>query len=285
MAKTKKKAAKKGTKRAAKKTGEVNKKTAKKKTPKKKIAQKPVVKKTVTKKSPKKTAKKAVANKALKRAKKRPAQATTSRTRRTKAPARKKKAAPVTQRPLAPQQLATPPVDATIVPPTPAEMLLALAKLLLDKPEYHQDVRLAIDSPNDYVDTFAEELALRGIDQAVPSLPWIALTDGLARHGALVQLDWKFEPDELSAALDQLPIMPQGREQLQGMVGYSTSEEGLAAVGDRLLAAGLALITVDNNETEDSFPIAVINAADVAPAQRLASELGLGNIRQWSSST
>jgi hypothetical protein len=286
MSKAKKKPAKKtAKKRAPQSPRAVTKKAAKKKTPKKaakKVAKRKAVKKVtakkVVKKTAKKAAKKAAVKKGVKRAKKRPAAAAATRRVATKKPSARKRAAPQVE-----GSLATPPVEATIVPATPAETLLALAKLLLDKPQYHQDVQLAIDSPNDYVDSFAEELALRGIDGAVPSLPWIALTDGLARHGALVQLDRNFEPDELTMALDQLPISPPGREQLKGMVGYSTAEEGLAATGDRLLAAGLALITVDNKEVEDSFPVAAMNASDVPQAQRLAGELGLGSIRQWSS--
>jgi chemotaxis protein histidine kinase CheA len=271
---SKKKAAKKTAKKRTIKKKIATKKSATKKAVKRKVATKKSAKKKSVKRKATKATRKATTKKSAKRVTKRVAP---KRTTKKKAPARKK-VAPETATPMMAQQ-----PEVMTVPATPAETLLELAKRLHDNPKFLEDVRLAIESPNDYVESFAGELEDRGIEEAVPSLPWIALTDGLARYGALTFLDWKFGPDDLTTALDQLPIPPEGREQLKGMVGYSTSEEGLAAAGDRLLAAGLALVTVDNNEVEDNFPIAVIKAADVAPAQRLAGELGLGSIRQWSS--
>jgi hypothetical protein len=70
---------------------------------------------------------------------------------------------------------------------------------------------------------------------------------------------------------------------LGALPGYNESTDGLQLVGDRLLAAGLALVTIDNNEVEDAFPIAVIENAKIEEAQRLAGALGLGTIQRWSS--
>lgn len=264
-AKTKKKSAKKSpaakgsTKKAAKKTAKKAAKRSARKVPKKAPAKKAALKKAASKKS--------VAKKASPK----------------KAAPKKKAKAPVARRPELPLGARAAPVPSpTITPESPDAILLALAGLLLDDPQYHEDVRLAVESPQDYVETFADELTERGITEPQPHLPWVALTNGLSQRNSLVPLDRNFEPDDLSEALETLVGKRKGID-LSGLPGYDDSAGALRTVGDRLQAAGLALVTVDSNKEEDTFPLAIISEAHVEEAQRLAASLGLGTIRRWSS--
>jgi hypothetical protein len=65
--------------------------------------------------------------------------------------------------------------------------LLPLAELLLpDDATLKQEVDLAIKQPAHYVSRFQERLRRRGIGEAVPALPWLALIDGLQARGRVV---------------------------------------------------------------------------------------------------
>lgn len=244
-----------------------------KKVAKKAPASKPVAKKATPKtvqKSAQKTAKKVV----TKVAKKAPRKA---------APPKKvaPPATPVAELPLGAR--AAPLPTPAITPESPDAVLLALAQLLLDDAEYLDDVRLAVTAPEEYAATHADELKLRGVDGIPPNLPWLALTNGLRQRDALVPLADKFEPDDLAYALDTLLSNRSEKVDLAGLPGYDHSAAALQAVGDRLAAADLALVTIGNHEAAATFPVAILPAARVAEAQRLAATLGLGSIRRWSS--
>lgn len=269
-----KKALKKATKKAAKKSPAVKAVKATKKAAPKKAVKKAAAKKAVSKPvaAPKKAAKKA-------------------------APKAAKKAA-ATAKPVAP--VATPPVETPVAaaptpafapmptpvatPESPEATLLEIARLIYDKPAFHEEVRLAVEHPEEYVERFFEDLAERNISSPIPSLPWIALIDSLRRHDALVALDWTFEPDELVEGLTAV-LEARGERPINVALteGYSEGTEALQMLGDRLLEAGLALVTIDSAEPEDAFPVTVIDADAVEAAARLAMQLGLGSIQRWSS--
>jgi hypothetical protein len=277
-------------KASQKKAVKTAKKLAEKKAPKKPAQAskktQPKTAKAVKKSAKKKVVKKAAKKKPAKKAPaiKRPAKKVAKKPVKKAAP-RKKAIAPPAPPPELPEGARAAPIPepANVTPGSPSEVLLALAKVLLDDEQYHDDVRLAAEAPHEYVDKFSDALSDRGLDAPTPHLPWIALTDGLSERDALVQLDWKFEPSDLSEAMTTLLRRRTEAVDLTALPGYGESTEGLQSVGDRLLAAGLALVTVGNKEVEDAFPIAVLENEKVPEAQRLASALGLGSIQRWSS--
>ena len=290
-ARTPQKAAKTATKKSAK--------SAKKAT-KKKAATKAATKPAVTKKAaPKKAApKKAVKKATAKKAASKPVAAPKKAAKKA-APKAAKKAATVAAKPEAPA--AAPPVETpvaaaapapslapiptpVVTPDSPDATLLEIARLLYDKPAFHAEVRLAVEHPEEYVERFLEDLEQRNISSPVPTLPWIALIDSLRRHDALVALDWTFEPDELTEGLTAvLEVRGERPINVELTEGYSESTEALQMLGDRLLEAGLALVTIDSAEPEDAFPVTVIDADAVDAAAQLAMQLGLGSIQRWSS--
>lgn len=295
---TKKKAATKAvtkpaaTKKAAKKAAKsaVAKKTLKKAT--KKAAKKaPAVKsaKATKKTAPKKAVKKATAKKATSKPVAAPKKAAKKAAKKVAAVATKPEA-PVAVPPVETPAAAAPapalaPIPAPVATPdSPDATLLEIARLLYDKPAFVDEVRLAVEHPEEYVERFAEDLSERNISSPIPSLPWIALIDSLRRHDALVSLDWTFEPDELSEGLTAV-LEARGERALNVELteGFSESTEALQMLGDRLLEAGLALVTIDSAEPEDAFPVTVIDADAVENAARLALQLGLGTIQRWSS--
>lgn len=302
---TKKKAATKAatkpvaTKKAAKKAAKsaVAKKALKKAT--KKAAKKaPAVKavKATKKAAPKRAVKKATANKAVSKPVAKPVAAPKKAAKKAapkaakKAAAKAKPAAPVAAPPVetpvaaAPTPALAPIPTPFVTPESPDATLLEIARLLYEKPAFHEEVRLAVEHPEEYVERFFEDLEQRNISSPIPSLPWIALIDSLRRHDALVSLDWTFEPDELSEGLAAV-LEARGERPINVELteGYSESTEALQMLGDRLLEAGLALVTIDSAEPEDAFPVTVIDADAVDAAAQLAMQLGLGSIQRWSS--
>ncbi len=304
---TKKKAATKAatkpavTKKAAKKAAKsaVAKKALKKATKKsaKKVAKKaPAVKavKASKKAAPKKAVKKAAAKKAVSKPVAAPKKASKKAAPKAakKAAAKAKPAAPAAAPPVETPPAAAPapapalaPIPTPVATPdSPDATLLEIARLLYDKPAFHEEVRLAVEYPEEYVERFSEDLGERNISSPVPTLPWIALIDSLRRHDALVALDWTFEPDELTEGLTALlEVRGERPINVELTEGFSESTEALQMLGDRLLEAGLALVTIDSAEPEDAFPVTVIDADAFDAAAQLAMQLGLGSIQRWSS--
>lgn len=282
---------KKGTKKASALKA-AKKKAVKKKAAKNTAGKKAPVKKTKTAKAKKKLAKKtAVVKRSTQKSVSKPTKKGTKKavTRTAKkqavrkaAPQRKKPTVAQVELPLGAR--AAPLPRPIVTPDSPEAVLLSLAQLLLGDEEYHAEVQLAASSPEEYLAQFAEEMQLHGAPSTPPPhLPWIALTEGLRQRDALVRLHEKFEPDDLSFALDTLLKEHADRVDLTGLPGYDDGAAALQMIGDRLLAADLALITLRNNNDRATHAVAVVPADRIAEAQRLAARLGLGTIEHWST--
>jgi hypothetical protein len=164
--------------------------------------------------------------------------------------------------------------------------LLELARYLLpDDPSFAEQVRLAVDRPDAYLEQYAEQLGNRGIDEVIPHLPWIALVDGLDARDAMREIDWKSDIEDVLWNLDQLaalrPMRPDRWDELQDEDGDERlPEETLPLIGQRLLGEGLALATIDIDS--DSYVMIVLPASKLKEAEQLAELAGYGSITQWS---
>ncbi len=163
------------------------------------------------------------------------------------------------------------------------DRLLAFSRLISKDTTLISEVQLAENQPLNYLSQFSERLRERGIDSTVPELPWLALVDGLARRGQLVELDWKDNPEELiAAAMDLLKGHPDF-EDLASKLTTTTPfidediEEFLPQLNQKLLLFDVQLIWLDIDS--DSYPITVLPTKTLEEAKRFAHESGYGNLK------
>ena len=142
-----------------------------------------------------------------------------------------------------------------------------------------KQLSLVLRDPVAYQQEFAEELAERGIEAALPvqELRDVALIDALLSEELLWEADWKDSVDDLTYGLNET-LTQQGRaERLAGptLVRRATNgPEALDALQDALEPLGLALVllTLDS----DSHALSVVADAQAEQARQLAKELGFG---------
>lgn len=138
---------------------------------------------------------------------------------------------------------------------------------------------LVLRDPATYQEQYAEELAERGIEAALPAqeLRDMALIDALISEDLLWENDWKDDAAEMADGLNEILsqqkrgfALPTGT--LAG--GQRQGPEALDALQDALeiKALTLVLFTLDS----DSYPLSVVADAQAEEARRLAKELGFG---------
>jgi len=142
------------------------------------------------------------------------------------------------------------------------------------------------DDPDAYLAQYEDEWQERGIDEAHPDLPWIALADGLRARGWTREIDWKTAIEDILWTLDELaPPQPPNPDRWEGLTDEEAEddrvpEETLPLAGRRLLAEGLALAT--NDIDSDGYLLIVLPADRLEEAQRLAKRAGYGTIAHWA---
>ena len=138
---------------------------------------------------------------------------------------------------------------------------------------------LVLKDPAAYQAEYAEELAERGIEGALPAqeLRDVALIDALLSEELLWEADWKDPVAELAYGLNET-LAQQGRgERLaeQTFTGRATAgPEALDALQEALEPLGLALVllTLDS----DSHALSVVAEAQAEEMRQLAIQLGFG---------
>ncbi len=136
---------------------------------------------------------------------------------------------------------------------------------------------LALRDPAAYQEEYAEELAERGIDAALPAqeLRDVALIDGLLGEELLWEADWTDPVADLAYGLNET-LAQQGRaERLseQSFAGRATTgPEALDALQEALEPLGLALVLLPLDS--DSHALSVVAEAQVEELRRLAQQLG-----------
>jgi hypothetical protein len=138
-----------------------------------------------------------------------------------------------------------------------------------------QRLALVLRDPTAYQAQYAEELAERGIETALPAqeLRDVALIDALLSEDLL----WECDPqDPLADTAEGLSdILAQQRRPARVRVASirgASGPEQLDTLQDALEALGLALmlLTLDS----DSYPLSLVADAQAEEARRLAKELG-----------
>ncbi|GGP45706.1 DUF6630 family protein [Streptomyces sindenensis] len=153
--------------------------------------------------------------------------------------------------------------------------LAGIASLLAPAhPDVAEEVLRAHDSPEDYVNAFADRLDGRGIDEPVDDLAWIALVDALAAHGLLAEFDWKEDPQEIRARLRQLESRPAVDPWVLFEAGTTAlpTDAYLDACGRRYRESGAALAVLDIDS--DCYPVVGLPAARADELTALAARAG-----------
>jgi hypothetical protein len=77
-------------------------------------------------------------------------------------------------------------------------------RLMPEDPSLEDEVHLALTDPVTFANRFAERLADRGIADPDELDPWVsAFVDGLIERRRATAVDWKSEPDKVTAAIDE----------------------------------------------------------------------------------
>ncbi|MEV6824023.1 hypothetical protein [Amycolatopsis sp. NPDC051102] len=154
------------------------------------------------------------------------------------------------------------------------DALVAVAGLLAPGvPEVAARAASACDDPDGYLVEHADRLDERGIDEAGPELPWIALVDALDDHRLLAEVDWKEDPGEIAGQLQALRSAPAAAELWAslGRIELAT-HEFLRAAGERLRARGTALAVLDIES--DCYPLVLLPAERADELVALAAAAG-----------
>ncbi|MVN77920.1 hypothetical protein GO988_16440 [Hymenobacter sp. HMF4947] len=136
---------------------------------------------------------------------------------------------------------------------------------------------LVLREPAAYQSQFAEELAERGMEAALPpqELRDVALIDALLSEDLLWESDYQDPASDTAEGLNDI-LEHQGRSErlrLPPSVARSAGgPEALDALQDALEPLGLALVllTLDS----DSYPLSLVAEGHAEDARRLAKELG-----------
>lgn len=159
-----------------------------------------------------------------------------------------------------------------------AKLYELVETLAPDDPTLLEEVRLAVDDPAGYVRRFRERLTLRGISKPEPGLPWIALVDGLAERGRLVEFDWREDPGAIMDGLDD--VLGEDSLDWDSIITEDEKElpcdDFLHLVGRRLRDRRLALVCIDIQA--DCYPVLAVPIERLEKVQRLALATGYGRI-------
>ncbi len=147
------------------------------------------------------------------------------------------------------------------------------------------EVKLAIEQPTHFAAQFRGNLSGRGIYEPRPSLPWIALIDGLIERNCCREIDWKEAPKDVMAAIDDLlPDQPHGPNRwtwvdLQTWDNSST-EDFLDVIAHHLHDEGKVLAYLDHDS--DSFALIILEPSRFRESEYLARQAGYGELVPWS---
>ena len=136
---------------------------------------------------------------------------------------------------------------------------------------------LVLHDPGAYQAQFAEELAERGIETALPpqELRDMALIDALLSEDLAWESDWKDPAADIAEGLNEVLAQQKRGVRLQLAAVARLSQPGpeqLDTVQDALEQLGLALVlfTLDS----DSFPLGVVADAQAEDVRNQAQALG-----------
>ncbi|MFD0863744.1 hypothetical protein ACFQ1M_16130 [Sungkyunkwania multivorans] len=165
--------------------------------------------------------------------------------------------------------------------------IVELAKLMTEDLFVHQEVLLSINEPEEYVLSFENDLANRGIEKPAANLPWIALVDGLRKRSLLFELDWKANLDDILDTCFELlkehPEYDEILEDLSLLEDYNIiedAEESLLFINGILILYGVQVVVIDLNS--DSLPLMLLPIYRIEEAMSLANSAGYGALKLYS---
>jgi hypothetical protein len=158
---------------------------------------------------------------------------------------------------------------------------VALCHFLLPQdPSLATEVSVAITRPDAYLSQFGGRLAERGTFEPIPTLPWIALLDGLIARGRLVEVDWRDGPENVMHYIGRLLPPPLLRDDRWTWVDTTIWEEAVTedfvkAIGARLGEQGVVLGCFQCAWfPSDAYALMVVDDERFPTARRLAQEFG-----------
>ena len=138
------------------------------------------------------------------------------------------------------------------------------------------EVQQALTAPAQYLARFDDDLASRGIEEAIGVTPWLALVDGLQRRNQNTELDWKLNMGDLVWALRLLNTVQHNEPLLKALKTLekrdTTGHDALEEAGALLKQQGFSLVTLDIDS--DSYPLSILKSAAVEPIAALAQRAG-----------
>lgn len=169
------------------------------------------------------------------------------------------------------------------------DKLLQLAQELLpDEPSLVEEIKLAVSSPQEYVNQFKTRLRYRSIYKPKPDLPYIALLDGLIERYYLAEVDWKCEAEDVMWNIDNIlarkEVEPEQWKRWDWAEGAEWDEvatgDFIKAAAKWLLERGLVLTTF--NLSSDSYPLIVVPVSEFDKLKELTKQTGYGKLEDWS---
>ncbi|GAB3636495.1 hypothetical protein GCM10027422_20850 [Hymenobacter arcticus] len=134
---------------------------------------------------------------------------------------------------------------------------------------------LVLRDPAAYQGQYAEELAERGMEAALPAqeLRDVALIDALLSEDLLWESDYQDPAAEIAEGLNDI-LEHQKRPERLRVAAAGKGPEALDALQEALEPLGLALVllTLDS----DAYPLSVVAEAQAEETRQLAQELGFG---------
>jgi len=163
------------------------------------------------------------------------------------------------------------------------QYLLDLCELFTNDATLQQEVRLAYEQPQQYLQQFKNKLEERGIEEPIETLAWIALVDGLQRRDLLQELDWKDDPEDAIAVVEDLTQEHQNQQKIHNTLSKlepllnDDIEEFLPTINFVLKQYDIKLVWLDIDS--DSYPLTLLPFKELANAKELANKVGFGMIK------
>ena len=166
------------------------------------------------------------------------------------------------------------------------EVLLSLSKLLApgDDGSLQQALTLAVNEPAAYLRTHPETAERGFVEADTPSLPWLALVDGLLARGHAMEVDHRTDMEEVQWNLSKVKnysrFSPKTRAWMESVSKMEGGGECLRALAPHAAADGLVIAVMDIDS--DSYVTLILGRDDYAKATALAAKAGyiLKDIRE-----
>ncbi|MBP1995526.1 DUF6630 family protein [Paenibacillus eucommiae] len=141
------------------------------------------------------------------------------------------------------------------------------------------EIKLAIEQPLEYFNTWEDRLINRGIDSPIDDQPWISLVDALAEDQLAFEVDWKEASDTIVWATRKLLDRKQFTVPESVLIEVENEDslptnEVLQMLRDNLEKFGVTLAFMDIDS--DSYVLITVRSDEIESLQALASKAGYG---------